>query len=117
MTLSFALLIGLALGFFVQGFLRRRRSWTARSWRRFGLALALSLLLSAGGLFLALRLDEGWQLGNTPGMRAFSFFTMVAVALFAFTTPIHLLGWFATANPQGQFGRTQTSGDHSPNTR
>lgn len=106
-----------AIALFVKGVSRHRRAWTPQSWRRFVFAFLVSLVPSIGGMLLALKLDQGLQFGQTPGMRVLSVIGMFAVAVFAFGAPFHLLGWFATSNPERQFGRTQSYGGHSPDTR
>ena len=85
---------------FCEGCLRHRRIWTRESWRRFAFAFVLSLIPSTAGLILALKLDQGLEFGNTPTLRAVSVIAMGVIAVFTFTVPIHLLGWFATIEPE-----------------
>jgi uncharacterized membrane protein len=112
MRILSALLVFVAIVLSIKGFRRRRGTWSNASWKLFGFAVLLSIVPCVGGFLLGAKLDEGFRLGNTSAMRSASFLTMFAVAVFAFSVPIHVLGWFATGEPDRQMKLPFGSRDH-----
>jgi hypothetical protein len=87
---------------FVKLFLRRRSTWSRRSWWRFALLFLLSLIPALGGLLLALRVDQGRQLGGTLAAHELSSLGLIAIAILAFCIPVYVLGWFTTGDSERQ---------------
>ncbi len=91
-------------GFFWTGYQRRKRVWTAGSWRRFGITLTLSTAAVAVAIRMAYGVDQGVYTGMTPFAHKAYFYSMFALLLIGVGSTVGLIIWFAKGRADRQFG-------------
>ena len=86
------------------GYQRRRATWTARSWRRFVILLAVAVTGAAIGLAMGVGVDRGVYDGMAPALRRIYFYTLMTLAIGGQLGTVGLVLWFGQGRPERQLG-------------